>query len=193
MYKKNIYILFTLFIGFAFSENWPNIHVFEQTNFIDIELNTTQWFKFSDKLTLVDFWAPWCPPCRREIPSLQKTYDAFSHKGFQIVSMAFDDRTDLINFLKDRDPVVCDDDIKFMNWYHGSGEDEFNRPFIEEFNFRTIPHMVLILNGQVLTTLTESNRGRLYEFVESWIDLRSDGKNPDVIFDELKTKIEKDD
>ena len=49
--------------------------------------------KLSDvnaKLILVDFWASWCGPCRRENPRVVKLYDAYKDKGFDIFSVSLD-------------------------------------------------------------------------------------------------------
>ncbi len=40
---------------------------------------------------LIDFWASWCAPCRKEIPNLKKAYAEFATKGFEIVSISTDD------------------------------------------------------------------------------------------------------
>jgi thiol-disulfide isomerase/thioredoxin len=42
------------------------------------------------KPVLVVFWATWCPICRRELPKLQKLYDANKGAGFEIVALSID-------------------------------------------------------------------------------------------------------
>lgn len=42
------------------------------------------------KYILIDFWASWCSPCRKEIPNLKKLYAQYADKGFQIVSISID-------------------------------------------------------------------------------------------------------
>ena len=40
--------------------------------------------------TLIDFWASWCPDCRKDIPNVKRMYRAFSPKGVQFVGVSFD-------------------------------------------------------------------------------------------------------
>ena len=42
------------------------------------------------KYILIDFWASWCAPCRKEIPNLKEAYKKYSDKGFEILSISID-------------------------------------------------------------------------------------------------------
>jgi peroxiredoxin len=45
---------------------------------------------FKGKYILLDFWASWCAPCRKEHPNLIKTYEQFKDKNFEIISVSLD-------------------------------------------------------------------------------------------------------
>jgi peroxiredoxin len=61
---------------------------FEQTNKYGIKLKVSD---IKGKYILLDFWASWCSPCRRENPALVKTYHQFKGKGFSILGISLDD------------------------------------------------------------------------------------------------------
>lgn len=42
------------------------------------------------KYTLIDFWASWCGPCRKEIPNLKKVYADYRDKGLQLIGVSLD-------------------------------------------------------------------------------------------------------
>ena len=44
-----------------------------------------------NKYTLIDFWASWCGPCRREMPNLVEAYKQYKGKNFEIVGVSLDD------------------------------------------------------------------------------------------------------
>ena len=54
-------------------------------------------YKLSDfvshgKYVLVDFWASWCEPCRKEIPNIIRTYNQYKGKGLEVIGVAVSDK-----------------------------------------------------------------------------------------------------
>ena len=65
--------------------------------FIDFTLQTKEGEKVSlaeaiakNKLTLVDFWASWCGPCRKENPVVKAAYEQFHELGFDVIGVSVD-------------------------------------------------------------------------------------------------------
>ncbi len=42
---------------------------------------------FRGKVVLINFWATWCPPCRKELPSLERLWKSLNHKQFAILAL----------------------------------------------------------------------------------------------------------
>jgi thiol-disulfide isomerase/thioredoxin len=52
------------------------------------------------KVVLIDFWATWCQPCKKEMPGYQKLLDRYGQSGFAVIGFKFDTMTDM------EDPVL---------------------------------------------------------------------------------------
>lgn len=63
------------------------------------------------KVVLVNFWATWCPPCRKEMPDLQALYDKYKDQGFLVLSISDEESPKVSAFIADRKisyPVLLD-------------------------------------------------------------------------------------
>jgi len=63
------------------------------------------------KVVLVNFWATWCPPCRREMPDLDALYNTFKDRGFVVLAISDEEAAQLAPFIRERKisyPVLLD-------------------------------------------------------------------------------------
>ena len=67
------------------------------------------------KVVLLNFWATWCPPCRKEMADLQKMYAELAGKGFVVLAVSDEKRDVVAKFLADKHytfPVLLDEGRK---------------------------------------------------------------------------------
>jgi thiol-disulfide isomerase/thioredoxin len=94
--------------------------------------------RFSENLkgyTLVDFWASWCGPCRRENPNIVAAYKEYHDKGFNIIGISLDKKKE--NWVKG----IQDD---HLDWLHVSDLLFWNSAIAKLYGVRAIPANYLV-------------------------------------------------
>lgn len=98
--------------------------------------------KVGAKLLLVDFWAAWCGPCRRENPNVVKVYKEFNKKGFDVFGVSLDQRRD--DWVK----AISDDKL---TWTHVSDLQYWNSAAANLYAVSSIPaNFLLDENGVII-------------------------------------------
>ena len=108
--------------------------IFEDFSGNEINLN-----QYNGKLVIINFWATWCAPCKKEMPSLDKLYQVKNFKNLQVFAVNMEQP----NIQKTKN-FFLDLDIKKLEIFFDS-----NLNFVKEFKLRGVPTTILInKNGE---------------------------------------------
>nr|WP_321358121.1 TlpA disulfide reductase family protein [uncultured Draconibacterium sp.] len=103
--------------------------------------------KFSDiysknELTLLDFWASWCGPCRQENPNVVATYNKHKDQGFSVFGVSLD---------RDKDAWLKAIDDDGLTWDHVSDLAYWNNAAAKIYAVNSIPSSLLVdKNGKIV-------------------------------------------
>ena len=98
----------------------------------DLNGNLVKLSSLRGKYVLIDFWASWCGPCRKEIPNVKNVYESFGEKGLVVIGVSVD------NSEKAWRKAVDEEQVKYLQLHDSDGV------MWKLYNFDGIPFMTLI-------------------------------------------------
>ena len=114
--RKFLFISLLFFLFFAFSSHVDAATQAPQFSLPSaIDGSPIDMKNYDGKVVLINFFTTWCPPCRQEIPSLNKLQDQNGAKGFSVIGISLDESTSriVVKFMKKMKinyPVAMADD-----------------------------------------------------------------------------------
>jgi peroxiredoxin len=90
----------------------------------DLQGKTWSLRELKGKVVLVNFWATWCPPCRKEMPDLNTLYQRFKDQGFVILAISDEEVGKVKPFIAERNigyPILLDPGRKVNDLFQVEG------------------------------------------------------------------------
>jgi len=103
----------------------------------DIQGKNVSLSSFRGKYVLVDFWASWCGPCRRENPNVVEAYNRFKNKNFTILGISLDRPGEKNRWLE----AIKQDNL---TWTHISDLKYWQSAAVSTYGFNSIPFNILV-------------------------------------------------
>jgi peroxiredoxin len=125
---------------------WEGIDIAKKTGIGRIAMDFTQndtlgkpvtLSSLRGKYLLVDFWASWCGPCRRENPNVVKAFNKYKDKGFHILGVSLDQPNAKDKWMK----AIHDDGL---TWTHVSDLKYWNNAAAVQYGIQAIPQNYLL-------------------------------------------------
>ncbi|MDD2792151.1 MAG: TlpA disulfide reductase family protein, partial [Sediminibacterium sp.] len=122
----------------------------------DVSEKIVPIINFKNKITLVDFWASWCKPCRASFPSLKSLYSIYKADGFEIIGISID------NNKKAWKDAISNDKLPWKQLIDTSGVEG---KLCSYYDIRGVPFQILIDHeGKILAY--PSSLEQIEEFIK---------------------------
>ena len=136
--KRFLFILLLAFVSFSIvacaeigvGKDAPEISASSWINGEGLKLADVK-----DKYVVVEFWATWCPPCRKSIPHLKTMNAKFKDKNVIFVSLTNESKDKVTEFNKSYN----------MDWLVGTGSDTASK-----YGVQGIPHAFIVKDSKVV-------------------------------------------
>lgn len=103
------------------------------------------------KVVLLDFWASWCGPCRKENPNVVSVYNRYASKGFDVFSVSLDENKTAWEAAIKKDGLVWNNHVSDLGGWKSA--------VVPTYEIESIPFPVLIDKEGKIVAMGESLRG----------------------------------